>query len=914
MPVRNLDKIFRPRGVAVVGASDQPGKVGYTLLANVVAAGFPGGIYPVNANRPVVQGLPAVSRISDLPTPPDLAVICTPAPTVPAVVRECGELGVRGLIVISAGFREVGAEGKALEAEIRRIAAGYEGMRIVGPNCLGVIAPHSKLNATFAAATPPSGHVAFLSQSGALCTSMLDWALEEEVGFSYFVSIGNMLDVGVGDLIDYFGSDPTTDSIVLYVESISDARQFMSAARAFARHKPIVVYKAGRFAQSAKAAASHTGAMAGVDAVYDAAFQRAGAVRVSQVDDLFDCAELLARKRIPKGPRLAIVTNAGGPGVMATDALLTRQGTLAALAEATLAALNQMLPSSWSHNNPVDVLGDAPPERLAQALEIVLADAGVDAALVMLTPQAMTDPTGAAKAAGEVAARHMKPVLAVWMGGESVREGIQALNRLGVPTYHTPEHAVRSFMYLVSYANNLELLYETPRDVPLAFKVDRDSARRRLGEMAAPIAGVGGSVAAENAAAEGAERVILSEENSKELLDAYGLPVTLPILAANSQAAVEAAERIGFPVVLKIASPDITHKTDVGGVALNLTSAAQVQASFEAIVRSAHERKPAARLDGATVQRMIAAPAGVELILGAKQDPVFGAVILVGAGGVTAELFQDRALGLPPLNERLAARMLESLRSWPLLKGYRGRPAVNIDRLIEIIMRFSYLVADFPEILEIDVNPLLVTQEDAVALDARMVVDRRRLAQPVRAFSHLAIRPYPEQYVRQVELEGGGHALLRPIKPEDEPLWHELHASCSPESIWSRFRYMFKETTHEMATRFCYLDYDRELAIVAEVQADGVKKLAGVASLAADPDHQTAEYAVLVADRWQSHGLGGMLTDYCLEIARDWQIRRVTAETSPENARMLAIFRDRGFEFDRSVAPDVVVTRKRLDG
>ena len=899
MAVRNLEKIFRPQSVAVVGASDQPGKVGYTLLKNLVDAGFPGPIYPVNAKRPTVQGLPAVARISDLPAPPDLAVISTPSPTVPAVVRECGDMGIRGIVIISAGFREVGAEGKQLEEEIRRDAARYDGMRIIGPNCLGVIAPHSKLNASFAAATPPAGRVAFLSQSGALCTSMLDWALEEEIGFSYFVSIGNMLDVGVGDLIDYFGSDPTTDSIVLYVESITDARQFMSAARAFARQKPIVVYKAGRFAQSAKAAASHTGAMAGVDAVYDAAFQRAGAVRVTQVDDLFDCAELLARKRIPKGPRLAIVTNAGGPGVMATDALLARQGTLATLSDRSLAALNAALPASWSHNNPVDVLGDAPPERLAQALDIVLADEGVDAAMVMLTPQAMTDPTGAARAAGEVAARHAKPVLAVWMGGESVREGIQALNRRGVPTYQTPDHAVRSFMYLVSYAHNLETLYETPRDVPLTFKLDRPAARRRFGEMAAALGGAG--------------QAVLSEDDSKELLDAYGLPVTLPIRAATVEAAVEAAERIGYPVVLKIASPDITHKTDVGGVALNLASAEQVRASFDSVTRSARERKPDARIDGVTVQRMMAPVAGVELILGAKQDPVFGAVILVGAGGVTAELFQDRALGLPPLNERLASRMLESLRSWPLLKGYRGRPAVNVDRLIEIIMRFSYLVADFPEIVEIDVNPLLVAPEEAIALDARMVIDRGRLAQPPRPFSHLAIRPYPEQYERQMEYPGG-RALLRPIKPEDEPLWHELLANCSPESRWSRFRYLFKETTHEMASRFCFIDYDRELAIVAEVEADGAKKLAGVGRLVADPDHQEAEYAVLVGDRWQSHGLGGLLTDYCLEIARDWQLRRITAETSPANVRMLSIFRDRGFELDRSVAPDVVMARKQLDG
>lgn len=904
MPIRNLDKIFRPKSVAVIGASDDPGKVGHTLLQNLREAGFPGAVYPINSKRSTVQGLPAVAHVGQLTSPPDLAVICTPAATVPAVIGECGAIGTRGVIIISAGFREVGSEGRRLEDQIGQEAARYEGLRIIGPNCLGVMAPHSKLNASFAAGSPAPGRVAFLSQSGALCTSVLDWALEEEIGFSYFVSVGNMLDVGVGDLIDYFGSDPQTDSIVLYVESIDDARHFMSAARAFARRKPIVVYKSGRFAQSAKAAASHTGAMAGVDAVYDAAFQRAGAVRVSLVDDLFDCAELMARKRIPKGPRLAIVTNAGGPGVMATDALLTRQGTLATLSDQSLAKLNAMLPTCWSHGNPIDVLGDAPPERFARALDLALADAAVDAALVMLTPQAMTEPTAAAQAVGEVASRSSKPVLAVWMGGISVREGIQVLNRFGVPTYHTPDHAVRSFMYLVSYANNLEILYETPRDVPLTFTVNKDSVRRRFDEIVASEQNDG------HVASPAAN--VLSEEGSKELLEAYGIPVTLPIRAQTAEEAVKVAGSVGYPVVIKIASPDITHKTDVGGVTLNVTNAAEVRTTFERMTSLVREKRPEARIVGVTVQRMITAAGGVELILGAKQDPVFGAVALVGAGGVTAELFQDRALGLPPLNETLARHMLRSLRSWPLLQGYRGRPAVTVERLIEIIMRFSYLVADISEITEIDINPLLVTPDDVVALDARMVVDRERMAKPVRPFSHLAIRPYPEEYRRRVTLSDGSEALLRPIKPEDEPLWHELLANCSQESIRSRFRYLFNGTTHEMAARFCFLDYDRELAIVAEIQDKGVRKLTGVGRLVADTDHQQAEYAVLVADRWQSHGLGGLLTDYCLEIARQWQLLRVTAETSPDNTRMLAIFRDRGFQLDHTAAPDVVVARLLL--
>lgn len=894
MAIRNLDKIFRPHRVAIVGASDQPGKVGYTLLRNMITAGFAGVVYPVNARRDAVQGIQAYASVNELPNPADLAVICTPAATVPQVIRDCGKAGTRGAVIISAGFREVGEPGRALEAQVRKAASQFDGFRIIGPNCLGVIVPGTGLNASFAAATPRPGHVAFLSQSGALCTSVLDWALEEEIGFSHFVSIGNMLDVGVGDLIDYFGADPNTESIVLYVESISEARQFMSAARAFARRKPIVVFKAGRFAQSAKAAASHTGAMAGVDAVYDAAFQRAGAVRVWQVDDLFDCAELLGRKRIPKGPRLAIVTNAGGPGVMATDALLARQGTLATLSDDLFARLDAALPAYWSHGNPVDILGDAPPERFGQSLEYLLAEPTIDAVMVILTPQAMTDPTAAAKAVGEAAARSQKPVLAVWMGGRMVHEGVQLLNRFEVPTYQTPEHAVRSFMYLVSYARNLETLYETPRDIPLAFEVDRAAARVRFDKLAAK------------------GQAILSEEDSKDLLEAYGIPVTRPAAAATPADAVVAARRIGYPVVLKIASPDITHKTDVGGVALNLAGDVEVEAAFHRITDSARQKRPEAKIDGVTVQPMVVAADGVELIVGAKQDPVFGAVLMAGMGGVAAELFQDRALGLPPLNERLARRMLESLRSWPLMNGYRGRPAVQIDRLVEILMRLSYLAADFPEIVEFDINPLLATPSRVLALDARIVVDRERIGRPVRPFSHLAIRPYPEEYVRRTTLKDGLPLLMRPIKPEDEPMWHELLAICSPETISSRFRYMLRQTTHEMAARFCFLDYDRELAIVAELEHEGSKRLAGVVRLAADPDHQEAEYAVLVADPWQERGLGSVLTDYCLEIARDWKIRRLIAETAPTNTRMLAIFKRRGFDLDYSGAPDAVVARLNL--
>jgi len=703
-----------------------------------------------------------------------------------------------------------------------------------------------------------------------------------------------MLDVSMGDLIDYFGSATETRSIILYIESITEAREFISAARAFARTKPIVAYKAGRFAESAAAAASHTGAMAGVDAVYEAAFQRAGIERIFDIDDMFDCAELLARQHVPKGDRLAIVTNAGGPGVMTTDALIAHNGELATLSDETMAQLNDFLPIFWSHRNPVDVLGDAPPDRFAKTVDVVLKDKGVDAVLVILTPQAMTDPTATARAVGQVAVQSHKPVLAAWMGSRVVNEGVGVLNEMGIPTYTTPVKAVRAFMHLVSYARNLETLYETPRDLPVEFPLDRQRLRDLFNTFLT----------------EGTE--ILSENVSKAFLEAYEIPVTKPQAARSAEEAVGIADRVGYPVVMKIHSPQITHKTDVGGVALNLHNDEAVRTTFEQMTQRAKEKRPDAQIVGVTVQKMVSYPNSFELILGTKKDPVFGPVIMVGMGGVAAEVFKDRALGLPPLSEALTRRMLESLKSWPLLRGYRGKPGANIDRLIEIIMRFSYLVADYPEIKELDINPLLVTPDDVIALDARVVIDQNLVVRGIRPYAHLAIRPYPEEYVAERTLKDGTPVVLRPIKPEDEPMWHELLGSCSTQSIWFRFSYLFKQTTHEMAARYCFIDYDRELGIVAEVEEEGQRKLIGVGRLVADMDHNTAEYAVIVADRWHGHGLGGLLTDYCTEVAKKWGVKRVIAEVSKENVRMLATFRNRQFESDNGEEQDVVLMSKSV--
>ena len=894
MSIRNLDKIFKPERVAVIGASADPSKVGHTILKNLIGSGFSGVVYPVNPKRESVQGVQAYPDIASLPKTPDLAVICTPGSTVPSIVRECGEAGILGLIIVTAGFSEVDDEGKEGEAEIRAAAAEFDGMRIIGPNCLGVIVPGLKLNASFAGAMPKPGEVAFISQSGALCTAVLDLALEQNVGFSHFVSIGNMLDVSFADLIDYFGENTDSHSIIVYIESITAAREFMSAARAFARTKPIIAYKAGRFAESAAAAASHTGAMAGDDDVYAAAAQRAGIERVYELDDMFDCAELLSHHRLPSSTRLGIVTNAGGPGVMATDTLIARDGTLAELSHATIQQLNEALPPTWSHNNPVDVIGDAPAERFAEATRIVLNDEGVDAALVILTPQAMTDPTDTARYVGEIAKESNKPIIAAWMGGGSTREGTRILNHAGVPTYSYPEQAVHAFMHLVSYARNLEVLYETPRDIPVAFTGNREERLETCNKILE------------------AGPEILSEPNSKALLEAYEIPVALSEPAATDEEAIAAARRMGYPVVLKILSPEITHKSDIGGVALNLRNDEEVSSTFERLVTTARARQPNARIEGVSVQPMISTKDGVELILGSKKDPTFGSVIMVGMGGVTAEIFKDFALGLPPLNERLARRMLESLKSCKLLKGYRNKPGVNIDRLIETIIRFSYLVAEHPHISEIDINPLLVNADNIVALDARVVLDTELIGKEAAKYSHLAIRPYPEQYVRHATLKDGEPVILRPIKPEDEPMWHDLLAACSTDSIRYRFFSVFKGTTHQMATRYCFIDYDREMAIVAEVQNRGERQLIGVGRLVADPDHDTAEYAILVADPAQGKGAGSLLTDFCLEVAEEWGVRRLTAEALSDNARVIHLLQSRGFETRRDTEEGLVYAEKIL--
>ncbi len=873
----NLKRIFKPERICIIGANDNPLSVGYTILRNMIGSGFKGVIYPVNPGRESVQGIQAYPSVKSLPKSPDLAVICTPAETVPDIIRECGEFGVMGIIIISAGFKEIGEAGKALEDRIWEESEKFDGMRILGPNCLGIIVPSMNMNASFASSMPKDGHVAVISQSGALCTSILDWALEEDIGFSFFVSIGNMLDIEFSDLIDFFGEDPNTNAIILYVESIAHAREFMSASRGFARDKPIVAYKAGRFLESAKAAKSHTGAMAGEDAVYDAAFERAGIVRVFEIDDVFDCAELLAKVNPPAGSRLAIITNAGGPGVMTTDSLISLNGELAELSQGTMEELNKLLPPFWSHGNPVDVLGDAPPERLSKTTEIVLADPNVDAALVILTPQAMTDPTGTAFEIGRLTHKTEKPILTAWMGGLKVREGVRILNQSSTPTYKTPEQAVRAFMHLVSYRRNLEILYETPKNVPVQFSIDRVKIRERVDSLF-----------------QKGEK-ILSEIDSKELLSAYGIPIVSTSVASNVDEAIKVARNIGYPVVLKIFSPEITHKTDVGGVELNLKNDQEAKDAFDRIIGSAKEHFPDARIDGVTVQKMVDLKDGFEMILGTKKDVTFGSTIMVGMGGIAAELFEDRALELPPLNERLARRMIESLKSWPLIKGYRGRPGADIDKLIEVLIRFSYLIADYPEIAELDVNPLLVTKDAVIALDARVILDLDLVGKKIIPYSHLAIRPYPEEYEKTEKLKDGADVVIRPIKPEDVPMWQELLKTFSVETIRFRFLHPIKEITYEMATRYCFIDYDREIGAVAEITEDQERKIIGVGRLILDRGSNSSAFTVAVGDPWQNRGAGSLLINFCINIARDQNMREISTIMLPDNLVIIKMFERLGF-------------------
>lgn len=891
LPARaGLQSLFRPRSAAVIGATDRAGTVGRSVLSNLLQSKSRLTVYAVNPSHDEVLGIKTYKRIGDIAGEVDLALVLTPAQTVPQIIGECVDAGVKAAVVISAGFREQGRDGALLEEEIQKhLRRGS--LRLIGPNCMGFMNPTIGLNATFLKSMPERGDVAILSQSGALQAAILEWSQSEHVGFSAIVSTGSMLDVGWGDLIYYFGDDPHTKSILIYMESVGDARSFLSAAREIALSKPIIVIKAGRSEAASRAAASHTGALTGSDDVVEAAFRRCGVLRVQNIADLFYMAEVLGKQPRPRGPRLTIVTNAGGPGVLATDALIATGGELASLSAESVNQLNSFLSPHWSHGNPVDVLADANAERYVKALDIAAKDSSGDALLAIIVPQGGANPTEVAKGMKPYAQGFGKPVLASWMGGEGAAEGIAILNAAGIPTFPYPDTAARAFTYMWRYTYNLRGLYETPVLIEAPeFAAD---ARAKVAEFVQRVRASG--------------RTMLNEFEAKQLLAHYGIPVVETRAAENEEQALACAAEIGYPVVLKLLSNTIAHKTDVDGVRLNLQNAEQVREAYRGIQSSVEEKAGAEHFAGVTVQPMVPRQ-GYELIIGSTADTQFGPVILFGSGGVMVEVYRDRALALPPLNTTLAQRLMEQTRIYSALEGVRGRKPVNLVALEWLLVRFSQLLVEQPWIKEIDINPLLATPERLLALDARVVVYDSTV--PADQLPRPSIRPYPLQYVWEWRLKDGTAVTIRPIRPEDEPLMVQFHTTLSERSVYLRYFCSLSLSTrveHERLVRICFGSYDRGFALVADRKdpETGQHEILGVGRFSTI-NRTEAEAAVLVSDRWQGRGLGTELLASVARVARQEKYQQLCAEILRDNLPTQAIFKKVGFKLQAMDDPSSV--------
>lgn len=873
MSIYNLDKIFKPNSVAIVGASNKQGTIGSLLFKGLLDSGFKGKIFPVNPKYKSIKRVQAYSSVLDIKESIDLAVIATPMRTLPPLINECVECGVGGAVIISAGGKEIGEAGKQLEAEIKN-KASKSGLRIIGPNCMGIASAVAKLNASFSGIMPRSGNLAVVSQSGAICSSILDFSIKQSIGFRYFVSIGSMLDVDFGDIINYFGNDPDVRSIVLYIESLTNIRKFMSAARAVSRIKPIAVLKAGKSAAGARAASSHTGALAGEDVVYDAAFKRAGIVRVNTIEELFDCAELMAKQPVPTGSSLAIITNGGGPGVMATDALSEHGMEPVSLSQETFKKLDEILPSYWSKGNPIDILGDASPQRWRKAIECCLSASEINGLIIIFVSQNLSNAVTVANAIGELLGdKPSLPVFAVWMGGEAVEKGRKILNKAGIPTYETPERAISAFVYQYSYARNLEMLQEIPPKLPVSLEYEPLEAKAVVKKAIE-----------ENF-------TLLTEMESKTLLSAYGIPVNQTVVAVSAEMAVVLAKKIGYPVVMKVHSRDIVHKSDAFAVKLNLRGEKDVREAFSKIMMNVHTYDPKANVMGVTVQPMLRR-SDYELIFGSKRDKDFGPVILFGMGGIMTEILKDQSIALPPLNRLLARRLIESTRVYKILKGYRNRPPVNLDFLEEILIRLSQLVTDFPEILELDINPMIFVEDRAVAVDARVMIRKSIVSSP----HHLVISPYPNEYEEIVTTKGGLELFIRPIRPEDAPLLVDLFQILSPQTIHYRFFSPLKSMSHEMLVRLTQIDYDLDIALVALDRGQGCEKMLGVARIMSKPGGIDPEFAILVGDPWQGMGVGATLMEKVLSIAKRRGLEAIEGVILEGNINMLALARKLGFE------------------
>ncbi|MCG8370681.1 MAG: bifunctional acetate--CoA ligase family protein/GNAT family N-acetyltransferase [Proteobacteria bacterium] len=878
-----LAPLFTPSGIALFGASDRSDSVGGIVFRNLLASGFAGGVYPVNPKRDEVQGRKAFRSLGSVDGTVDLAVVATPAGTIPDIVEECGEYGVPMMLILSAGFRETGPAGRRLEDQVMERARHY-GIRVMGPNCLGIIRPDIGINLTFGNNNATPGNLALVSQSGAICTAILDWADENAIGFSSVVSTGIGADLDFGDYLDYLVTDPKTTAILLYIEGISDARRFMSSLRAAARMKPVIALKVGRHAAGAEASMSHTGALVGSDETFSAALSRSGVLRVETIGQLFSAARALSSQNYRSASeRLVIVTNGGGPGVMAADRLCDQGVELATISPATLAKLDDVLPSVWSRGNPVDIIGDATPERYQKALDVCLADPDIDGAIVILTPQAMTRPTEVAQAVIESAGKSAKPLMATWMGGPQVERARELFNEAQVPCFRTVENAVDAFSYVARFNRNQRLLLQTPAKLSSGQRQpDREGARLIIQGVL------------------NEQRKVLTEPESMAVLTAFGIPVVRSGIARSANEALVIAETIGFPVAMKVLSPDITHKSDSGGVRLNIVSAHEVRDVYRQLLEQVAARDPDARIDGVTVEQMYRSHAGRELMIGIIRDPVFGPVISFGSGGTTVEIVADSAVSLPPLNHRLARDLVARTRVSKLLGAHRNVAAIDESALIDTLLAVSALACELPWVREMDLNPLIADDSGIVAVDARIIVDYP--APSTDPYHHLAIHPYPAHLEHQVQLNDGSNVTIRPIRPEDAESEAKFVRELSDESKYFRFMNLFHELSQKMLIRLTQIDYHNEMALIALAPGSGGEEQIGVARYATNVDRKSCEFALVVSDEWRGLGLGHYLMRDLMDVARDRDIDLMEGQVLSENKRMLKLMTALGF--DIGVDPD----------
>ncbi len=886
----DLQKLFNPATIAVIGATEKEGTFGRALLENALNSGGR-TVYPVNPKRDSILGHPCWSDIATVPGPIDLAIIATPAATVPGIVDACGRAGVEGLIIISAGFRETGEEGRRLEEDIIRINKAYgSSMRIIGPNCLGIMRPSVGLNATFLKDNPEAGNIAFISDMGNFGRTLLDWGFSAHIGFSTVVSLGSAIDVDFGDVIDFLAEDPHTKSIILYMEEIvGNVKLFVSAVRGFARNKPVILLKPPTMEEGDREGLTHSGMMAGPEKVYDAVFRRLGVVRVGEAQDLFNAASALYARNHPRGPRLAIMTNAHGIGIMAAKQLLRCKGTLAELSDETIRAMDAVLPPHWNRGNPIHLLRDADTPRYAQAAEICLKDPGVDGLLVIYTPQDFARAEELAAVLIAAAARTDKPLLTAWMGGREVQKGREMMVEKGIPAYETAEAAVRTYIYMIQYERNLQLLHETPAELPLDEAPPKNHLKTLIRRSCRQAS------------------FILTEEDSWKFLRNYGIPVIPSRTAFTLEEALSYAGTAGYPVVLKVSSPDIIFRQDVGGVITGIDSDAALKVAYQRVLDGVRQFAPQATVRGVTVQKMIG-HIDYELILGLKKDRHFGAAIMFGMGGLGVELFRDFSVGLPPLNQALARQLMEETGVYRMLQGYRGKPPADMRQLEKILVGFSNMIIDFPEIREMDINPIAVSQGKAVALDARIILDQECRTGKVSAYPHLVITPYPTRYVTPWRLSDGTEVILRPIRPEDEPLEHEMLTTVSEATIRSRFYQNLKNISHAMHVRSCHIDYDRDMAIVAEIRQDQKRRLIGIGSLAIDANGgagASGEFAVLVHDDFGGRGLASKILDILIGIATERGLKEFYGFLEPTNGRMAALCEKLGMTRQR-ISEDLV--------